>query len=77
VFLFCARIDASTAGGVHGLPDEGEDIRTVVKTIAEIERMLDAGAIDTGHTLVGLYWLLRHRSRLHRLWSLFDMPTTK
>ena len=69
VFLFCARIDASAAGGVHGLPEEGEDIRTVVKTISEIETMLDAGAIDTGHTLIGLYWLLRHRERLRRLWA--------
>lgn len=69
VFLFCARIDASAAGGVHGLLEEGEDIRTVVKTIAEIETMLDEGAIDTGHTLVGLYWLLRHRDRLRRLWA--------
>lgn len=69
VFLLCARIDASAAGGVHGLPEEGEDIRTVVKTVPEIETMLDAGAIDTGHTLVGLYWLLRHRERLRRLWA--------
>jgi ADP-ribose pyrophosphatase len=69
VFLFCARIDATAAAGVHGVPEEGEDIRVVVKTLAEIETMLDAGAIENGHTLVALYWLLRHRDRLRRIWG--------
>ena len=68
VFLFCARIDARAAGGVHGSAQEGEDIRTVVKTIAEIETLLDAGAIENGHSLVALYWLLRHRAELRRRW---------
>ena len=68
VYLYCARVDASLAGGLHGVPEEGEDIRTIVKTVAEIEALLDAGAIENGHTLIGLYWLLRHRNRLRRQW---------
>ena len=69
VVLFCGRVDAAAAGGVHGLPAEHEDIRVVVKTLAEIEAMLDAGAIESGQTLIGLHWLLRHRARLQRLWT--------
>jgi len=69
VFLFCGRVDATAAGGVHGLAEEHEDIRVVVKTLVEIEAMLDAGSIESGHTLIGLYWLLRHRNRLHQLWG--------
>jgi ADP-ribose pyrophosphatase len=69
VFLFCSRINATAAGGVHGSAEEGEDIRTVVKTIAEIEMLLDAGAIENGHSLVALYWLLRHRAELRRRWT--------
>ncbi len=61
VYLFCGRVDATVAGGVHGLAEEHEDIRVVVKTLAEIEALLDAGAIESGHTLIGLYWLLRRR----------------
>lgn len=68
VQLFCARIDARAAGGVHGSAAEGEDIRTVVKTDAEIETLLDAGGIENGHSLVALYWLLRHRHALRRRW---------
>jgi ADP-ribose pyrophosphatase len=69
VFLFCGRVDATAAGGVHGLVEEHEDIRVVVKTLAEIEALLDAGAIESGHTLIGLYWLLRHRNHLRQLWA--------
>ena len=59
---------------MHGLAQEGEDIRVVVKTVAEIETMLDAGAVDTGHTLIGLYWLVRHRDRLRRQWAAAPAP---
>lgn len=68
VWLYCGRVDASGAGGVYGLAEEHEDIRVVVKPIAEIAAMLDAGCIDSAHTLISLYWLLRHRDRLRREW---------
>jgi len=69
IFLFCGHVDSTAAAGVHGLPEEHEDIRVVVKTLTEVEALLDAGAIESGHTLIGLYWLLRHRDRLRRLWA--------
>lgn len=69
VVLFCGRVDSTSAGGVHGLPEEHEDIRVVVKTLTEIEAMLDAGAIESGHTLIALYWLLRHRDYLRQRWA--------
>ena len=68
VSLFCARVDASRASGVHGLAEEQEDIRVFTKTIAEIEAMLDSGEIESAHTVILLYWLLRHRDRLKREW---------
>ncbi len=69
VMLFCGRIDAGKADGIHGIAAEYEDIRVVVKGWAEIEAMVDAGAIDSGHTLIGLYWLLRHRDRVRAMWG--------
>jgi ADP-ribose pyrophosphatase len=69
VVLFCGRVDSRLAAGVHGLPEEHEDIRVAVKTLAEIEALLDAGAIENGHTLIALYWLLRHRRQLERRWA--------
>jgi len=67
--LFCGRVNSRDAGGVYGLAEENEDIRVVVKDMTEIERMLDAGEIDNGHTLVCLYWLLRHRDKVRRQWG--------
>jgi ADP-ribose pyrophosphatase len=74
VVLFCGRVDSAAAGGVHGLPEEHEDIRVVVKSLAEIEALIDAGAIESGHTLIALYWLLRHRDRLRRFWAVEQAP---
>jgi hypothetical protein len=54
---------------VHGLLEEHEDIRVMVKTLADVEALIDAGAIESGHTLIGLYWVLRHRDQLRRLWG--------
>jgi ADP-ribose pyrophosphatase len=66
--LFCGRVDASRAGGVHGLAEELEDIKVVVKPVAEAMRMLRTGKIENATTLVALYWLAAHRPRLRRLW---------
>jgi len=69
ITLFCGRVDSSKAGGIHGLADEHEDIRVVVKTLAEVEAMVDAGKVETGHTLICFYWLLRNRDTLRRQWG--------
>jgi len=69
VMLFCGRVDAGRAGGIFGLAEEAEDIRVVVKSLAELEAMLDAGQIETGHTLVCVQWLLLHRDRVRQQWG--------
>jgi ADP-ribose pyrophosphatase len=69
IWLFCGRVDSGGAGGVHGLAEEHEDIRVVVKEFAEVEALLDGGTVESAHTLVMLSWLLRHRDRLRREWS--------
>jgi len=68
VYLFCGRVDSRDAGGIHGLAAEHEDIRVIVKTVAQVERMLDEGQIESAHTLISLHWLLRHRDRLRTEW---------
>ena len=70
ITLFCGRVDSSKATGIHGIVEEHEDIRVVVKPLAELEAMLDARQIETGHTMICLYWLLRHRDEVRRMWGL-------
>ncbi len=68
VTLFCGRVDASRAGGVHGLIDEHEDIKVVVMRYAEVARLLREGGIENATTMVALYWLAANRADLRRRW---------
>ena len=36
IWLYCGRVNSRNAAGVHGLAEEHEDIRVIVKTVAEI-----------------------------------------
>ncbi len=69
VELFCGRVDASAAGGIHGLVDESEDIRVVVKSAAEAMALLNSGRIENGYTLLALHWFAANRETLRRQWQ--------
>lgn len=64
VHVFLARVDATGAGGIHGLADEDEDIRVVVLSFAEALAHAERGGIDNGYALLALWWLAAHRQRL-------------
>lgn len=70
VRLYCGQVDASTAGGVHGVDGESEDIRVFTLPAEEALSWLDSGEVDNAVTLIGLLWLGRHRDRLRRSGSL-------
>jgi ADP-ribose pyrophosphatase len=74
VALFCGRVDAGSAGGIHGLAAEHEDIKVVVKSYDEVRRMLRAGRIDNAFTLIALYWLAANRARLRKSWGAAAPP---
>ncbi|MGH7074584.1 MAG: NUDIX domain-containing protein [Stellaceae bacterium] len=69
VMLYCARVDARTAGGIYGVAEEGEDIKVVVKPVAEAMAMLRSGAIENVTCVIALYWLAANRARLKRRWA--------
>ncbi len=66
--LFLGRVDSSTAGGIHGLADEGEDIRVVCLSLDDALVLAESGGIDSAWPLVALLWLARHRARVRQLW---------
>lgn len=68
-YLFCGRCDLSGAGGIYGLPSEGEDIRAEVVPLDEALARLEQGLINNAHSLIALHWLRQHRSRLQRQWQ--------
>jgi len=67
--LYCGEVDASTAGGVHGLAQEGEDIRVLPMPAEDAFALLELGRIDSAWPMIALMWLQRHRERLRRAWS--------
>jgi len=69
VAVFCGEVDASTAGGVHGLVDEHENIRVGVVSTDQAIAWLDDRLLTNGITVVALSWLARHRERLRSQWQ--------
>jgi ADP-ribose pyrophosphatase len=66
--LFCAKVDASRASGIHGLPDEGEDIRILVVSPEEAYQALEKGKIKNAPTIIGLLWLQLNKELLRSKW---------
>ena len=66
---FVGEADLPGTGGLHGLADEGEDIRTMVLDFSEAMAAVDAGAVNTGPALVSLLWLAVNRDRLRSEWG--------
>lgn len=66
--LFCARVDSTRAGGIHGLAEESEDIRVVVMSWAEAMAALAAGRVLPAHAVIALQWLALNREALLRRW---------
>jgi ADP-ribose pyrophosphatase len=69
IALFCARIDASGVDGVHGLLEEGEDIRALVMPWAEALHALAEGRILSATPIIALQWLALNRDSLRARWT--------
>ncbi len=69
VQLFCGRVDATGAGGIHGLELEGEDIKVVVVPFAELPALLAENKVTNATGLVALQWLLLNRDALRTRWQ--------
>ena len=62
--LFCGLVDATTAGGVFGVADEGEDIRVHVLPFREAYDMVKDGRIANAPAVIALQWLKLHHHEL-------------
>jgi ADP-ribose pyrophosphatase len=69
VSLYCARIDAGEVGGIHGLDEEGEDIRVTTLPFDAIENLLVEKRTHNATLLIALQWLTLHREALRKRWA--------
>lgn len=63
--LFCGEVDANLAQGIHGVVEEGEDIRLYVLSVKAAYNLLNQGKINNGSTIIALQWL-QHNERIVR-----------
>ena len=68
VTLFFARTDSSSIGGIHGLDEEGEDIRVHVVSSQQAFDWLDSGRIDSAMPIISLQWFRINRERIRQQW---------
>jgi ADP-ribose pyrophosphatase len=72
VRLFCGRVDSTHAGGVHGLEEEGEDIRVLVMPVDEAIGLLNQGKIVNAKTIIALQWLSLNYASVKARWLAAD-----
>ena len=67
--LYVAQADLSLAGGIHGLPEEGEDIRVNVMSVNQAMAALQRGRINNAPCIIALQWLALNKPRLVARWK--------
>ena len=69
VHLFLGRCSSDGAGGLHGLEEEGEDIRVRVWAFEDALQAVRDGKIANAATIIALQWLALNRAEVRGLWS--------
>lgn len=69
VSLFCGRVDASEVGGIHGVDEEGEDIRAFVLPFDKALREIMARPVQVASLMIAIQWLALNRARLRARWA--------
>ena len=68
VTMLCARVDSRGAGGIHGLDEEGEDIRVMVLPVDDALALMRDGRIVNAKTMVALQWLAMNYQHVKARW---------
>ncbi len=69
IVAYCGEADLSGAGGIHGLAEEGEDIRVIVLPFDAAMEAVAAGTVNTAPAILSLLWVARERDRLRQAWG--------
>lgn len=68
IALFCGRVDAAQADGIHGNADEDEDIKVHVMSLTDAQALLKNGRINSASAIIALQWLLLNRDFVRQRW---------
>ena len=67
--LFCGRVDATNAGGIHGAVEENEDIKVHVIPLNSALTLLTTGKINSASAIIALQWVILNREQVRARWS--------
>lgn len=67
--LFLAEVDSAQASGLHGLANEGEDIRVQVISRTDAMVLLRQGVINNAATVIALQWLALNLEQVKDEWG--------
>ncbi|MGC3423757.1 ADP-ribose diphosphatase, partial [Pseudomonas aeruginosa] len=56
-------------GGVHRLPEEGEDIRGHVRPLEDALQAVRDGRINNAGSIIALQWVALNRAEVRGLWA--------
>lgn len=68
LFVMVGEVDATTAKGIHGLPQENEDIKVHVVSREQAYRWVELGIIDNAASVISIQWLQLHYQELRQEW---------
>lgn len=66
IAVYWALADLSAAGGVFGLPSEGEDIRAFVIDFEEAMKLVKSGQINNSLSIISILWFALIRQQIQR-----------
>lgn len=66
--LFCGRVDASKAEGIHGLDHEHEDIRVITAGFDEALAWIESGRMNSAAVIMALQWLALNKDHVLQAW---------
>lgn len=69
VHLYLGRCSSEGAGGLHGLEEEGEDIRVRVWPFEDALQAVRDGRIGNAASIIALQWLALNRAEVRGMWS--------
>ncbi|QKT04690.1 ADP-ribose diphosphatase [Ectothiorhodospiraceae bacterium 2226] len=64
--LYLGLVSTAGVGGIHGVPEEGEDIRVQAVPFDTAVEWMQQGRVDSAAPIIALQWLMLNRERLRR-----------
>ena len=75
--LYCACVKSDGAGGIHGVEEEGEDIRVIVVPFNDAVQLLKDGKLNNASAMIAMQWLMLNRNELQTKWQKTGLKNLK